>query len=96
MTEWADQEALVQAALDRFGQLDVALANAGFGATRGFLEETPEFWKSMVLTNVYGCALTIRATLPSLKESKGICSSPARSPVVAPFQAPSTRRRNGR
>ena len=71
VTEWADQEALVQVALDRFGRLDVALANAGFGAKRGFLEETPEFWKSMVLTNVYGCALTIRATLPALKESKG-------------------------
>ena len=71
VTEWADQEALVKAALDRFGRLDVALANAGFGAKRGFLEETPELWKSMVLTNVYGCALTIRATLPALKESKG-------------------------
>ena len=71
VTEWADQEALVQTAIDRFGRLDVALANAGFGAKRGFLEESPEFWKSMVLTNVYGCALTIRAALPPLKESKG-------------------------
>jgi NADP-dependent 3-hydroxy acid dehydrogenase YdfG len=71
VTEWADQEALVRAALDRYGRLDVALVNAGFGAKRGFLEETPEFWKSMVLTNVYGAALTIRATLPALKESKG-------------------------
>jgi NADP-dependent 3-hydroxy acid dehydrogenase YdfG len=71
VTEWADQQALVQAALDRFGRLDVALANAGFGAKRGFLEESPEFWKSMVLTNVYGAALTIRATLPALKESRG-------------------------
>jgi NADP-dependent 3-hydroxy acid dehydrogenase YdfG len=71
VTEWADQEALVEVALDRFGRLDVALANAGFGAKRGFLEETPELWKSMVLTNVYGAALTIRATLPSLKESRG-------------------------
>ena len=68
VTEWADQEALVQAALERFGRLDVALANAGFGAKRGFLEETPELWKSMVLTNVYGAALTIRATLTPLKE----------------------------
>ena len=25
----------------------------------------------MVLTNVYGCALTIRATMPALKEAKG-------------------------
>jgi NADP-dependent 3-hydroxy acid dehydrogenase YdfG len=71
VTEWADQEALVAAALDAFGRLDVALANAGFGAKRGFLNESPEFWKSMVLTNVYGCALTIRATLPALRESKG-------------------------
>jgi NADP-dependent 3-hydroxy acid dehydrogenase YdfG len=71
VTEWDDQAALVEAALDRYGQIDVALANAGFGAKRGFLEESPEFWKSMVLTNVYGCALTIRATLPALKESKG-------------------------
>ena len=71
VTEWADQEALVKTALEKFGRLDVALANAGFGAKRGFLEESPEFWKSMVLTNVYGCALTIRATLPALKESKG-------------------------
>ncbi len=71
VTDWADQEALVASALDRFGRLDVALANAGFGAKRGFLEESPELWKSMVLTNVYGCALTIRATLPSLKEWKG-------------------------
>jgi NADP-dependent 3-hydroxy acid dehydrogenase YdfG len=69
--EWADQEALVQTALSRFGQIDVAFANAGYGASRGFLEETPEYWRSMVLTNVYGAALTIRATLPALKDSRG-------------------------
>jgi NADP-dependent 3-hydroxy acid dehydrogenase YdfG len=71
VTEWADQQTLAEAALSRFGRIDVAFANAGFGATRGFLEETPEQWKSMVLTNVYGAALTIRATLPALKESRG-------------------------
>jgi NADP-dependent 3-hydroxy acid dehydrogenase YdfG len=71
VTEWEDQEAMAQAALDRFGRIDVSFANAGFGAKRGFLEETPEFWKSMVLTNVYGAALTIRATLPALKDSGG-------------------------
>ena len=71
VTEWDDQQNLVRKALDEYGQIDVAFANAGFGAKRGFLEESPEFWKSMVLTNVYGCALTIRATLPALKEAKG-------------------------
>jgi NADP-dependent 3-hydroxy acid dehydrogenase YdfG len=69
--EWEDQRALAAAALDSFGRIDVSWANAGFGAPRGFLESTVEHWRDMVLTNVYGAALTIRATLPALKESKG-------------------------
>jgi NADP-dependent 3-hydroxy acid dehydrogenase YdfG len=68
VTEWADQEAFVAAALERFGRLDAVFANAGFGAQRGFLEESVEHWRSMVLTNVLGTALTIRATLPHLLE----------------------------
>jgi NADP-dependent 3-hydroxy acid dehydrogenase YdfG len=71
VTEWSDQESLVAKALERFGRLDVAFANAGFGASRGFLNESPEQWRSMVLTNVYGVALTIRATMPALKDAKG-------------------------
>ena len=71
VTEWEQQEAMVASALERFGRLDVAFANAGFGAARGFLKESPEFWRSMVLTNVYGAALTIRATLPALQDATG-------------------------
>jgi NADP-dependent 3-hydroxy acid dehydrogenase YdfG len=71
VTEWSDQEALVRRALDTFGRIDVTFANAGFGGPRGFKEGTPEEWKSMVLTNVYGAALTIRATYDALAESEG-------------------------
>jgi len=71
VTEWDQQQAMVERTLDRFGRLDVAFANAGFGAARSFLAESPEQWRSMVLTNVYGVALTIRATLPALKEARG-------------------------
>ena len=71
VTEWADQEALVAAALEHFGQLDVVFANAGFGAPRGFTKSTVEHWRSMVLTNVYGAALTIRATMDALRRSRG-------------------------
>jgi NADP-dependent 3-hydroxy acid dehydrogenase YdfG len=68
VTEWNQVEQLAQAALDHFGRIDAVFANAGFGAKRGFLEESPEFWRSMVLANVLGVALTIRATLPHLLE----------------------------
>jgi NADP-dependent 3-hydroxy acid dehydrogenase YdfG len=71
VTEWDDQEALVSRALDAYGRVDVAFANAGFGGARGFKAETPERWKEMVLTNVYGAALTIRATYDALVATKG-------------------------
>jgi NADP-dependent 3-hydroxy acid dehydrogenase YdfG len=71
VTEWADQQALVAKALDAYGRIDVAFANAGFGGPRGFGKGDPEEWKAMVLTNVYGAALTIRATMDALKETKG-------------------------
>ncbi len=71
VTEWDDQQALAAAALDAFGAIDVVFANAGFGAPRGFEASTPEHWRAMVLTNVYGAALTLRATFPALKESRG-------------------------
>ncbi|HTZ88665.1 MAG TPA: SDR family oxidoreductase [Solirubrobacteraceae bacterium] len=71
VTEWEEQQALVERALSAFGQIDATFANAGFGGPRGFLNDTPEHWREMVLTNVYGAALTLRATIPSLKETKG-------------------------
>jgi NADP-dependent 3-hydroxy acid dehydrogenase YdfG len=71
VAEFEQQEALVRTALEGFGRLDVAFANAGFGAARGFLEDTPEHWREMVLTNVLGAAYTVRATLPALKDSNG-------------------------
>ena len=68
VTDWADQQRLVSETLERFGRIDAAFANAGFGAKRGFLEEDPEKWREMVLTNVLGPALTIRAVLPHFLE----------------------------
>jgi len=68
VTSWDDQQQLVATALDRFGRLDAYFANAGFGAKRGFLEETVEHWKAMIDTNVLGAALSIRACLPHFRE----------------------------
>ena len=71
VSEWEQQQEMVSTALDAFGKIDVAFANAGFGGPRGFLKDTTEHWREMVLTNVYGAALTLRATIPALTESRG-------------------------
>jgi NADP-dependent 3-hydroxy acid dehydrogenase YdfG len=68
VTEFGDQEALVAATIERFGQIDAAFANAGGGAARGFLKEDPDQWRQMILTNVLGVAFTIRAVMPHFKE----------------------------
>jgi NADP-dependent 3-hydroxy acid dehydrogenase YdfG len=69
--EWEDNERLAKTALDRFGRIDVVFANAGFGAQRSFLGDSPEHWRSMVLTNVLGVAYTIRATLEEVRDRQG-------------------------
>jgi NADP-dependent 3-hydroxy acid dehydrogenase YdfG len=71
VTDWDAQQRLAEQALEAFGRIDAVFANAGFGGPRGFLADTPEHWREMVLTNVYGAALTLRATIPALKESRG-------------------------
>jgi NADP-dependent 3-hydroxy acid dehydrogenase YdfG len=71
VASWEDQQALVQLALDRYGRLDVAFANAGVGHPRGFEAGDPEDVKAMILTNVYGPYLTIRAAASALRESRG-------------------------
>lgn len=71
VSEWSANEALVAQALDAFGRLDVVLANAGFGAKQGCLEDTPERWRAMVLTNVLGTAYTMRAAIPAVTETHG-------------------------
>jgi NADP-dependent 3-hydroxy acid dehydrogenase YdfG len=71
VTDWDQQQRMVEQTLAAYGQLDVAFANAGFGGARGFLKDTPEHWREMVLTNVYGAALTLRACIPALTDSRG-------------------------
>ena len=71
VTEWDQQQAMVAQALDAFGRLDVAFANAGGGGGNGFLTGSPAQWREMVLANVYGAALTIRATIEALRATRG-------------------------
>ena len=72
------------AALERFGRLDAFFANAGFGAKRGFLEETREHWRAMVDTNVSAprCRSAPRSPTSRSRTAATSCS-PARSPAGA-------------
>jgi NADP-dependent 3-hydroxy acid dehydrogenase YdfG len=64
-------EAAVAATVERFGRLDAAVANAGHATHDDLADGDPEGWRDMVLTNVLGPALLIRAALPALRETRG-------------------------
>src|SRR4051794_1077318 len=55
--------------VERFGRLDIAIANAGVGAYGPFLELDPEQVEAMIDVNLKGTLYTAAATLPHLIES---------------------------
>lgn len=65
----ADLDALVSATVDRFGRLDIVVANAGVGAYGPFLELDAEHLEEMIDVNVKGTLYAVRAALPHLLES---------------------------
>ncbi|MFH9223751.1 SDR family oxidoreductase [Streptomyces lydicus] len=69
--DWGHVSSAVEETVRAFGRLDYAVANAGY-ATNGTVETgDPEEWRGMVLTNVLGPALLVRAALPALKAAQG-------------------------
>jgi NADP-dependent 3-hydroxy acid dehydrogenase YdfG len=65
----ADLEALVAEAVERFGGIDILVANAGVGAYGPFLDLPVDQLEEMIDINVKGTLYAVRAALPHLLES---------------------------
>ena len=61
-----DLERIVGETVDRFGRLDIVVANAGVGAYGPFHELDPEHAEEIIDVNVKGTLYTVRAALPHL------------------------------
>ncbi|MFU8803357.1 MAG: SDR family NAD(P)-dependent oxidoreductase [Bradymonadaceae bacterium] len=66
-----DIEEAVKTIVEKYGRLDVAVANAGFGVGGKIEDLTAADWKRQLDTNVVGLAMTIKYTLPELKKTGG-------------------------
>jgi NAD(P)-dependent dehydrogenase (short-subunit alcohol dehydrogenase family) len=69
VTDQAQTERMAQAALERFGALDVLVCNSGIaGPTAPLWEIDPEQWRQTFAVNVEGVYLCCRAALPLMLE----------------------------
>ncbi len=68
ITKPDDRTAMVAAATQHFGGLDVLVNNAGIGATGHFMDSEPNVMRQIFETNFFGLTETTRAFLPTLKQ----------------------------
>lgn len=61
-------EAAINAAVDRFGQIDVLVNNAGYGYVGAIEEGEDADARAMFDTNVFGALNMIKTTLPGMRE----------------------------
>ncbi len=71
VTDDASVAAAVQRVVDRFGGMDIAIANAGMGVTGRFEQLTNEDWQQQMNVNVFGVINTARHAIPELKKTRG-------------------------
>lgn len=67
-----DNEGMVKAALDRFGGLDIFLANAGVEGATATIEDYPlDVFDQVMAINIRGVFLGLKATIPALRKRGG-------------------------
>ena len=67
----SDEENAVAKITDKWGQVDVVLANAGVGNFAPIDEMTEEQWHQMIDVNLSGVFHTLKASVASLKKTEG-------------------------
>lgn len=86
-TDVTDHEAMARVALevkDRFGKVDAVVANAGVASGGPFVDSDPVAWRRVIEVNLIGGAVTGRAFLPVLMESRGYFLQVASLAAITP------------
>lgn len=71
VSDFDDVHALIHETIERFGQLDVLVSNAGTAVSKAFEDTTLEDWRTMMAVDVDSCFYGAKAALPYLKKTSG-------------------------
>ena len=66
-----EMEKGIQEIMERWGQIDVVIANAGIGQFEAIDKMTHQQWNDIIDTNLTGVFNTVKATVEALKKTKG-------------------------
>ena len=69
--DYEAQQKAVAGVLEKWGQLDVLIANAGVGHFASIEDLTPEQWQSTIDTNLTGVFYSIKSSIDALKATQG-------------------------
>lgn len=70
VAEWTGAQRIIATALDRWGQLDVLVNNAGLSVSVPIAETEPDFFDRVVRSHAYGSFFCLRAALPHMMERR--------------------------
>jgi NAD(P)-dependent dehydrogenase (short-subunit alcohol dehydrogenase family) len=84
VTELADLEKAVAHGVERFGGIDVVMANAGIASYGSVAGVDPAMFRRVIDLNITGVFHTVRAALPQLVERKGYVLVVSSSAAYAP------------
>ena len=69
--DFSAQQKIADTIIDKYGSIDVLVANAGVGHFANIEDLTIEQWNQTIDINLTGVFYTVKAALPALKKSKG-------------------------
>ena len=71
VTDESSWQSAVEAAVERFGKVDILVNNAAILRTQGLLETTEEIWDEVMDINVKGTFLGVKSVIPEMRKASG-------------------------
>ncbi|MGW7525676.1 SDR family oxidoreductase [Streptomyces sp. NPDC054783] len=84
VTDHETMSRVAQEVKARFGKVDIVVANAGVATGGPFADSDPQAWRRVIEVNLIGSAVTARAFLPVLVESRGYLLQVASLAAITP------------
>ncbi|MET8807264.1 SDR family oxidoreductase [Streptomyces sp. NPDC004546] len=84
VTDHETMSRVAQEVKARFGKVDIVVANAGVATGGPFIDSDPQAWRRVIEVNLIGSAVTARAFLPVLVESRGYLLQVASLAAITP------------